>query len=638
MAETKKQKKTPVLWRSFREVYAASHSAFFKIYTVTLLEGIVGALPIFFMERLFEDITAFEAATLPGIALTLLSLFLIKAVGQALSGYGNYLYEYHDLLVCHTMTYKANRKVGHLGGILFEEKKKLEQIEKAYQGTGKVRKLVDATLLILLNYLPSFFIIGLYLYQASPFLPLLLLLVFIPVLLAQVIKGRYHEDLEDAVSPFNRKVEAYGKYVSDTVYFKETRMLGMVRYFLDKMDLALLLKIRAEWSCRVRSNLVELTSRFVSVAGYLVILAILFRYVLKNEVSVAFFAAVFTSLDGLFNSMEEMVTVVLGEVAEISGKIRNYFALQDMPEPDGGGEAQGNLAVRSAMPGKTPVRSAMPGKMAERSVMPGKTAEHSAMTGKTAGLPGVALELEDVSFRYPGSERMALAHVSLKVGHGDTVAIVGENGSGKTTLVRILAGIYPPSEGRVLYNGRPMDALGRDSVHKGMSAVFQNFGKYGLTVEENIRISAPGSGCGVERAAETSGFCMSGSSFAEGFGTLLSRDFGGVDLSGGQWQRLAIARGIYKENACIFLDEPTSAIDPFEEASLYQTFGQLAQGRTMFLVTHRLGAVKLAKLILVMKEGRMIGQGTHEELLAHCGEYAAMWATQSGQYSPEQTG
>lgn len=608
MAETKKQKKTPVLWRSFREVYAASHSAFFKIYTVTLLEGIVGALPIFFMERLFEDITAFEAATLPGIALTLLSLFLIKAVGQALSGYGNYLYEYHDLLVCHTMTYKANRKVGHLGGILFEEKKKLEQIEKAYQGTGKVRKLVDATLLILLNYLPSFFIIGLYLYQASPFLPLLLLLVFIPVLLAQVIKGRYHEDLEDAVSPFNRKVEAYGKYVSDTAYFKETRMLGMVRYFLDKMDLALLLKNRAEWSCRVRSNLVELTSRFVSVAGYLVILAILFRYVLKNEVSVAFFAAVFTSLDGLFNSMEEMVTVVLGEVAEISGKIRNYFALQDMTEPDGGGEAQGNLAVRSAMP------------------------------GKTAGLPGVALELEDVSFQYPGSERMALAHVSLKVGHGDTVAIVGENGSGKTTLVRILAGIYPPSEGRVLYNGRPMDALGRDSVHKGMSAVFQNFGKYGLTVEENIRISAPGSGCGVEGAAETSGFCMSGPSFAEGFGTLLSRDFGGVDLSGGQWQRLAIARGIYKENACIFLDEPTSAIDPFEEASLYQTFGQLAQGRTMFLVTHRLGAVKLAKLILVMKEGRMIGQGTHEELLAHCGEYAAMWAAQSRQYSPEQTG
>ena len=164
-----------------------------------------------------------------------------------------------------------------------------------------------------------------------------------------------------------------------------------------------------------------------------------------------------------------------------------------------------------------------------------------------------------------------------------------------------------------------------------ISAVFQKFNRYKLTLEENIRISDLHS---QKRWEDELGMVDSGwkNDFRADARTVLSRDFDGVDLSGGQWQKVAIARGIYRESKLLLLDEPTSSIDPIQESRLYQTFLRAAEGRTCVIITHRLGLAKIADRVIVLKNGRVVENGSHKELLERKGEYNRMWEAQAGWY------
>lgn len=224
--------------------------------------------------------------------------------------------------------------------------------------------------------------------------------------------------------------------------------------------------------------------------------------------------------------------------------------------------------------------------------------------------------------------------MSFTIRPGTTVAVVGENGAGKSTLIKLLLRFYDSSEGDIQINGVSIKDIDLDQWRDRVGAVFQDFGRYAYSVKENILLARQGvlEPASLQSALLQSGMAAVAEGLDGGLEAQLGKEFGGAELSGGQWQKLAISRALYRRTDVLILYEPTAALDPRSEYELFQQFADLAQGRTTLLVTHRLGSVLMADHILVLKQGRLVEQGTHQELLAANGEYAELWRMQARLY------
>ncbi|ASN79826.1 ABC transporter ATP-binding protein [Deinococcus ficus] len=249
------------------------------------------------------------------------------------------------------------------------------------------------------------------------------------------------------------------------------------------------------------------------------------------------------------------------------------------------------------------------------------------------------LTLEGVSFGYRDGPAV-LEDVTVHIPEGQVVAVVGENGAGKSTLVNLLLRFYDPRSGRVLVGAGEARTDLRDldpaAWRAQVAAVFQDFARFEWTLRENVTLGRAGLPADLHRAVHGSGLNAVLERVEGGLDARIGAAFGGIDLSGGQWQKLATARALYRDARLLILDEPTAALDPRSEAEVFQAFAALAQGRTTLLITHRLGSVLMADRILVMKRGRLIEDGTHASLLAAGGEYAELWQLQARQYAGQE--
>lgn len=244
------------------------------------------------------------------------------------------------------------------------------------------------------------------------------------------------------------------------------------------------------------------------------------------------------------------------------------------------------------------------------------------------------ISLRDVHFRYCGAERDALNGVDLNIKKGEHVVIVGVNGSGKTTLSKVLTGAYRASAGTVCYDRQNVDDLRKDSLYRDISLVPQDFVHYNFTLRENICISDLKYRKDEKRLADIID-TVEMQELVQGIGgpdSQLGREFGGRELSGGEWQKVAIARGLFRDSRLIILDEPTSALDPLMEYDILTKFLGLIQGKTSVIISHRVGICRHADKIVVMKEGRVVECGTHERLREAGGEYARIWTEQAKWY------
>jgi ATP-binding cassette subfamily B protein len=243
---------------------------------------------------------------------------------------------------------------------------------------------------------------------------------------------------------------------------------------------------------------------------------------------------------------------------------------------------------------------------------------------------------EDVGFRYPGAERWAVRHLSFTLHAGEVLALVGENGAGKTTLVKLLARLYDPDEGRILLDGHDLREYDLATLRANIGVIFQDFVRYHLTAAENIavgRIEARADRARIEEAARRSLADETIARLPNGYDQVIGKRFRtGVDLSGGEWQKIAIARAYMRDAALLILDEPTAALDARSEFEVFQRFKELSGGKTAVLISHRFSSVRMADRILVLADGEVEAVGTHEELLAQGGRYAELFELQATGY------
>lgn len=483
-----------------------------------------------------------------------------------------------------------HEKAARIDPLEYEKKEMLDLVNKAGEGIGHSTSLVFIMVLALSWYFPYYIAMGIYLFLLDPLLALALPLSAVPPIVSLLLRLFYFGKMEDQAAPLRRKYEYYETAVIDRDCFKETRTLGIFR-FLDKKYRD---TIREYGKVHIRHEKkalrADLALKLLEALTYLLIVFLAVRSLLIGHISIGAFAAVFGNIHSLMGTVAGLLRWHFGNVATNLSAIQGYFIFMDLPERSGS----------------------------------------KKLADKAGGIV-----MENVSFTYPEAQRRSLSNISLEIKEGETVAVVGRNGAGKSTLVRLLSGLYLPESGRVTLGGVDTAELDLKEIYKRTTAVFQDYQRYRYPLELNVRISDTKKEFDkkiLEEVLAKADLPLPQSCFPEGIDTMLSREFGGVDLSGGQWQRVAIARGLYREHDILFLDEPTAAIDPLEEKALYEKFMELAAGHTAVLVTHRLGSARLSDRILVMDEGELVAAGTHDELMHSCPVYKNMYESQAGWY------
>lgn len=601
-----KQAETLTRRPSFLRVIVAMTSVAFRTHPTMFLIYILASLvfttfliaDLHLIRVLLDRLPLFVAGqfSFPAVLMTILLLGGINIIDTLMNAAMNLAYEYLSRCANARMTEAMGEKASRIELIRFESAELYDQIEKANVGHGRGLDAMETVMCSIIFHGGYFLFLGLYLVRLEPILVLGILAAFLPVALSRAIRASTFYHTEDRVAPLRREFAHYEACLTDRTYFKETRTTAAVPFFRRRYDQTLQAYNREMWHAELRTGIIDLGLKALTLAGYVGLLALLVHFVILGRVSAGLFGAVYLAMDAIFKWFEELFDR-LGFAYENAAFGANYISFLESPE-----RARGHAS---------PPRDQ-------------------------------GIELVETSLQYPGAAENAVEKVTLSIKPGESVAIVGENGAGKSSLVRIIAGLYQPDHGSVRVGGIDLrDAADEMRFHR-LAAVMQHYQRYRMTLFDNVRIAEPhtradGGSDTDERlraaqALEQAEFEKHHSMAGIDLDTMLSREFGGVDLSGGEWQRVAIARGLYRTHDTIILDEPTAAIDPIEEDRVYRMFLDAAHGKTAIIVTHRLGLARIADRILVMEHGRIVQDGSHADLIAADGPYARMFRSQAAWY------
>lgn len=421
-----------------------------------------------------------------------------------------------------------------------------------------------------------------------PILAVVSLVSVLPYFMIRLIRGKEFYELKRYQAAGERRRNYLYHLFGDKRAVKELRIFGIENYIEQKMYETRDKINREVWDFKKHDIFGLLFCELFCQSGYLLSIVITIMLLLHKVLDFGILAAALAAVTS-FQTAAKYFLISLGRIPECAAFVKDYYDFMDMEEP---------------------------------------------VQGTEKFYPDFdRIKLQQVCFSYPSQTDQAVSNLSFEIERNEVVVIVGNNGSGKTTLVKLLTGLYKAQQGQIYYGTQDLASLDPEEFYKHVSLVSQDFIKYELSVRENVGI---GDGKNME---DTDKICkllkqvgLKEFTSRDSVNQLLGSEFGGRDLSTGQWQKLAIARGILKESSVIFLDEPTAALDPLMETSILKMFLQIAQGKTAIIVSHRIGICKNVDKIIVMKDREIAEIGKHQELLDKRGEYYRLYTMQQKWY------
>jgi ATP-binding cassette subfamily B protein len=434
---------------------------------------------------------------------------------------------------------------------------------------------------------------GLFFY--APWLILLLPLSFIPSIWGETRFNTLAYMLSRWRTPERREIEYIRHIGASAETAKEVKLFGLGDYLIDRfrtlarqifLENRRISILRASWGA-VFAGIASLA--YYAAYGYIVWRTITGEFTLGD---LAFLSGSFLRLNGLFQRILLGFTQIAGQSLYLDD-LFSFFEIEPTV-----------LAPASPRPFPAPIRQ--------------------------------EIAFENVGFRYPETESWVVRNLSFTLAAGETLALVGENGAGKTTIAKLLTRLYDPSEGRITIDGIDLKEMDPRDIHAHVGVIFQDFIRYSFTARDNIgvgRIEAREDQERIDLAAEQSLADSVIAKLPKGYDQQLGRLFKqGRDLSGGEWQKVAIARAYMRDAELIILDEPTAALDAKAEAEVFARFKNLAHGKSAVIISHRFSTVRMADRILVLDNGAILEAGTHEELLERAGRYAELFEMQAAGY------
>lgn len=494
-----------------------------------------------------------------------------------------------DSSILYKFKIELSKKCTRLPLITLEDFNRINELERAKQCLQNTR-LSDLSLSFF-NIMSEVISVGSVSFVLASFDPWLIpisLISVIPYIVIRMIRGTQFYELKWFQAKKQRRKDYLFKLFSDKRSMKEIRVMCSGDYLENKWG-----QVRDEineevWDFKKKDILVLCFCDFLKIVGYFLSVIIVIEFTIKGRISIGEMSACLVAFSNFQTSMK-YVMINIGRIPECASFTSDFYYFMDLEEEP---ERKNELP---------PVQK--------------------------------GIHLGKVSFCYPNTTKPSIQDVSLDIKVGETVAILGENGSGKTTLTKIILGLYKCMKGEILFDDLNIDSIKRNSLYDYISMVSQNFTQYNLSLRENILFSNEANDETEKKIEEICEWIGLESVLQEDkLGTLLGREFGGVELSQGQWQKIAIARVLVKESQIVFLDEPTSALDPIIENEILTQFLRLVQGKTAIIISHRVGLCKNVDKIVVMKNGGITEIGNHTELMKKKGEYYRLYTAQNKWY------
>lgn len=476
----------------------------------------------------------------------------------------------------------------------FEDAEFQDQLERARRQTSGRMTLLGQLLAQVQDIVTVVsFAAGLIIY--APWLILLLVVALVPAFLGEAHFNAQSYSLDYARTPERRELDYVRQTAASVETAKEVKIFGLNGFLIDRYVRLATAFYAANRRLALRRAGWGGLFTAVGTIGYYVAYA----YIAWRTLAGAFSIGDLTFLAGSFRRLRNLIEGLLASFSSTAGQalyLDDLFSFFEVkPEI---------LSPDNPQPFPLPIRE--------------------------------GFVFEDVGFRYPGAERWAVRHLSFTLHAGEVLALVGENGAGKTTLVKLLTRLYDPDEGRILLDGRDLREYDLDALRGNMGVIFQDFVRYNLSAADNIavgRIDARDDRARVARAAERSQADEVMAKLPANYDQMIGKRFrNGVELSGGEWQKIAIARAYMRKAEVLILDEPTAALDARSEYEVFRRFKELSQGKTAILISHRFSSVRMADRILVLADGTVEASGTHEELVSQAGRYAELFELQAAGY------
>jgi ATP-binding cassette, subfamily B, bacterial len=578
-------------------VWATSPALTLATAGLRLVRALIPLAMLWVGKLILDELVAFTTGGTGDVSLiwTLVALELALAVLSDLSARVNTLTE--SLLADRFTNRVSVRLIEHattLDLASFEDPVFHDKLERARrQTTGRLGLL--AALLNLSQDAISLISLSAALIVFSPWLMVLLVLAVLPAFLGETHFSSLAYSVLYRRTPQRRELDYLRLLGASLQSAKEVKIFGLGPYLSQRYDevstriyqenKAVALK-RAGWG-----SVLNLVATGGYYGGYAVVLA----HTLAGAISIG----TFTFLTGSFYRSRTYIERILQGFTEVSEQalfLRDLFEFFAM--------TPGIASARGALPAPRPITD--------------------------------GFEFRDVSFAYPGASRPVLRNVSFRLEPGQKLALIGENGAGKTTLVKLLARLYDPTAGQVLLDGVDLREYSVEDLRKEIGVIFQDYMRYDMLAKENIgfgEIDGLFDEGRIERASLKSLAYEVVGRLPGGYGQMLGRRFdGGVDLSGGEWQKFALARAYMREAQLLILDEPTATLDARAEYQVFQRFSELTRGRMAVLISHRFSTVRMADGILVLADGQVRERGTHDQLVALGGRYAELFGLQAAGY------